>query len=236
MSASTRARQLSPEVFCQAMRPLDDSLQMPISHRRRRLRGVARHGAGAWWDDDGRYGVARGNLAMDVLLIVSTVSRERSNRTMYLIEQGADLGRVIDIAGGQRRGRDPSGIDVYDDVQLAPRPSGLRAVLPKQPFGGAAELQPRAVDQQVHGTGARPRAGHVQAFGSATEHYQPLSAMCSGAARSRPSRVIMEPICLRSAAAPGGTPTAVSAPSRWPPGPKSATAQCMSRRQQPRKS
>ena len=51
-----------------------------------------------------------GNLAINAVLVVSTVSGERRDRTVNLIEQGADLGRVIDIAGGQRRRCKPAGL------------------------------------------------------------------------------------------------------------------------------
>jgi hypothetical protein len=54
-------------------------LQVTVSHRQRRLCSVARHCAGARWDDNGRLGMTRDNLAVDVdaVLIVSTVGGER---------------------------------------------------------------------------------------------------------------------------------------------------------------
>lgn len=48
----------------------------------------------------------------------------------------------------------------------------FRTVTARQVDGalaGAAEFEPRAVDRQVHGTGAWPGANHVQALGPATE-------------------------------------------------------------------
>ncbi len=134
-----------------------------------RLRCVARHGAGARWDDDGRLGIARSDLAEHAVLIVSTVGSERSNRAIHLIEQSADLGGIADVAGGQRRRLDLSGVSIHGDVQLAPRPPCLRAVLLEQPLARAAEFQPCAVHQQLYGTGTWSGANYVQALGPAAQ-------------------------------------------------------------------
>lgn len=105
-----------------------------------------------------------GDLAINVVPVVCTIGSKRRDRAIHLIEQDADLGRVNDIACGQRRRCDLSGVGVYSDVQLAPRALGLHAVLLKQLFAGAVNLQPRAIYQQVHRIGARPRLNHVQAL------------------------------------------------------------------------
>lgn len=91
---------------------LGDDFQVTVSHCRRCLGCVARHGAGARWDDDGRLGVARGNLAEDAVLIGGAVGGERSDWTIDLVEQSADLGGVADVVGGQRRRRDQSSVGV----------------------------------------------------------------------------------------------------------------------------
>ncbi len=62
---------------------LGDGLQVTVSHRRRHLRGVARHGAGAWWDDDGRLGVTHGDIAVDAINVVwSGTARSRPSKAM----------------------------------------------------------------------------------------------------------------------------------------------------------
>ncbi len=113
---------------------LGNDLQVPVSHRRRRLGCVARHGAGAWRDDDGRLGMTCGDLAMDAVLIVSPVGGERGDRAIHLIEQGPDLRGIVDVAGGQRSRRDLPGVGVHGDVQLAPIPACLRSMFLEQPF------------------------------------------------------------------------------------------------------
>ncbi len=78
--------------------------------------------------------MTRGDLAVDAVLIVGAVGGERGNRAIHLIEQGADLGRIVDVAGGQRGRRNLPGVGVHGNVQLAPRPPCFRAVLLEQPF------------------------------------------------------------------------------------------------------
>src|SRR3954454_17111756 len=57
------------------------------------------------------------------------------------------------------------------DVELAPGPAPLRAMLLDQPLPGPAELQTRAVHQQVHrfGIAVRPRPPHLQALRPAAQ-------------------------------------------------------------------
>ncbi len=45
-----------------------------------------------------------------------------------MIEQGADLGTIISIVGGQQGGDDLPGAGVHAEVQLAPGPARLGAV------------------------------------------------------------------------------------------------------------
>ena len=87
---------------------------------RRRGRGrIARHGAGAWWHDHGSIGMA-GDLAVDAALVMRAIGGEGDNWTGDLLEQGADLGSVRDVAAGRCRRDDPSGVGVRADVQLSP--------------------------------------------------------------------------------------------------------------------
>src|SRR3954465_5339646 len=85
-----------------------------------------------------------------------------------------------------------------------PGPAPLGAVLLAQPLARAVELQPRAVDQQVHGAGiaagaatrtvaARLRPRHLQRLGPAAQGGG-VRAVWSGTARSSPSRPMTEPI------------------------------------------
>jgi hypothetical protein len=69
------------------------------------------------------------NLAVDAVLVVSAIAGERDDRTIDLVEQGADLRAAIDIIGGQCRGDDRPRVGIDADVQFAPRPAPARAVL-----------------------------------------------------------------------------------------------------------
>jgi hypothetical protein len=66
-----------------------------------------------------------------------------------LVEQGLDLGSVIDVAVGQDGSDNPAGHRVEADVQFAPGTPPAGAVLLDQPLARAAELQPGTVNQQV---------------------------------------------------------------------------------------
>jgi len=81
------------------------------------------------------------------------------------------LRAVVDIFGGQQGGNDLSGAGVHAKVQLTPRPTQLGAVLLMQPLARAAQLQPRAVHQQVQGfgTGAGVWPWHLQRHGPAAQ-------------------------------------------------------------------
>jgi len=66
-----------------------------------------------------------------------------------LIEQGANLGAVVDLLCRQHRRDDLPGVGIQADVQLPPGPARLGAVFLDQPLARAAELQAGAVHQQV---------------------------------------------------------------------------------------
>ena len=76
---------------------------------------------------------------------------------------------------GQRGSHDLAGVGIQADVELAPRPPHLGAVLLDQPLAWPAQLQPRAVHQEVHrfavisriGAAALPR--HLQRRGPAAQ-------------------------------------------------------------------
>src|SRR4051794_28624831 len=54
-------------------------------------------------------------------------------------------------------------------LHLAPGPAPSRAMLLDQPLARAAQLQARAVHQQVHGLGAGPWSWDLQGLGSAAQ-------------------------------------------------------------------
>src|SRR3954451_16761058 len=177
MVASAQARRLYPDAFCQPIRPLS-----AISWRWRSrwvgaLSAVWLGTAVARWHDDGRFGVTLGDAGVDAVLVVSAITRERGHRSRHLVEQGANLGAIIGIMGGQHRGDDLAGVGVHAEMELSPRPPRAGAMLLDQPLAGPAQLQPRAVHQQVHRlsivpivrSAARPWAGHLQGGGPAAQ-------------------------------------------------------------------
>src|SRR5215212_7946042 len=77
------------------------------------------------------------------------------------------------VASARHRCDDPAGVGVHAEMELLPGPARAAAVLLGQPLAGPAELQARAVHQQVHGFGsgpaaARPWPRHLQRLGPAT--------------------------------------------------------------------
>ena len=104
--------------------------------------------------------MAFGDRAVHVLPVVSTVAGERGDRARDLVEQGPDPGAVVRLAAGQLHGFDPPGAGFHAQVQLAPGAARPGAVLLGQPLAGPAQLQARAVQQQVHRPGPRGRPRH----------------------------------------------------------------------------
>src|SRR3954447_22756190 len=159
---------------------LGDELQVAVPPRRRGLGRGAGHGGRARRNDDDRLGMALGHVGVNALLVVRAVRREGGDRVRDWVQQGADLGGVVFVAVGQGGGHDPAGLGVHAEMELPPRPAPLGAVLLDQPRARAVELQPRAVDQQVHGAGiaasaairtvaARLRPRHLQRLGPAAQ-------------------------------------------------------------------
>src|SRR3954463_7169966 len=150
---------------------LGNELQVLIPLGRRRLGRRARHSRGARRHDDPSTGMALGDAGVDSFLIVRPVARNRGERCRDLVEQGADLGAIIGIVGRQLRRDDPARVGIHPDVQLAPGSASSRAVLLDQPLARAAQLQARAVHQQVHrlGSAVRPRPRHLQGLGPAAQ-------------------------------------------------------------------
>src|SRR5271165_6215211 len=92
ISASTKARQLYPEAFCQPMRPCS-AITCRCRSRRcgRRLGRLARHRIRPMWHGDRGIGMAGGELAVDAVLVVCAGAGERSDGIVNLVEQGTDL-------------------------------------------------------------------------------------------------------------------------------------------------
>src|SRR3954465_13743269 len=178
---------------------LGDELQVAVPLRRRRLGRGAGHGGRARRNDDVRARVALGHGGVNALLVVRAVRRGGGDRVRDLVQQGADLGGVVFVAVGQGGGHDPAGLGVHAEMELPPRPAPLGAVLLDQPLARAVELQPRAVDQQVHGAGIAASAAPApspRGFGRGTSSVSARRhrVVWSGTARSSPSRPMTEPI------------------------------------------
>jgi len=146
---------------------LGDVLEVAVPLRGCGLGRVARHGTCARRDDDGRVRMALGDAGVNAIPVVGAVAGERRHRARDLIEQGTGLRRVVHVLAGQRASHDPAGAGVHAQMQRPPRPACRRPVLLKQPLALAAQLQARAVHQQVHGLAAStgigvPRPRHVQ--------------------------------------------------------------------------
>src|SRR4051812_3124316 len=111
-----------------------------------------------------------GDSALDASLIVSSISDEGGEWSWDLVEQGLDLGAIIDIATGQLRREDLPGPSIDSDVQLAPGPAPSGAVFLDQPLAGPTQPQACAVDQQVNGSsGAWTWPWHLQVFGPSAQ-------------------------------------------------------------------
>ena len=74
------------------------------------------------------------DAGVDSVLVISTVAGERGHHARDLIQQGADLGTVVDLLGRERGGDDLTAAGIQADVQLSPRPADLGAVLLQQPL------------------------------------------------------------------------------------------------------
>src|SRR5215469_8517723 len=60
------------------------------------------------------------DLAVDAVPIVRSITCERSDGIVNLVQQRSDLRAVIEIIGGQRRRDDSARVGIDTDVQLAP--------------------------------------------------------------------------------------------------------------------
>jgi hypothetical protein len=97
-----------------------------------------------------------GDSLVNAVLIVRAVSREGRQGIGELVEQRVNPRSVIAFFLGQLDRDDFAALAIDTDMQFAPGPAAGRAVLFNQPFAGAAELQARAVHQQMQRTGSKP--------------------------------------------------------------------------------
>ena len=101
--------------------------------------------------------------------VIGAIAQEAVDRLDNLVEQGADLRSVIDVATGQRSRDDPAAPCGQADVQLLPGTPLLRAVFLDQPLARPAQLQPGGVNQQVDRPAARVRSGwQARSLGAAS--------------------------------------------------------------------
>src|SRR4051794_29475204 len=112
---------------------------------------AARHRRGTGRDDNVRHwiGLVAGNRLVHWLAVIRTIRRYGRNFAFNLPEQHRDLTSVVSGIVGQRAGDDLASVGIDGEMQLAPGP-GRPAVLLLNPLTLAEELQPGAVDHQVH--------------------------------------------------------------------------------------
>ncbi len=87
--------------------------------------------------------------------VMAAVIQEKVDRVSDPVEQGLDPGGVIDVTVGQDGSDDPAAHRIEADMQFAPRAPLAGAMFLNQPFTGAAQLQSRAVHQQVDRSASR---------------------------------------------------------------------------------
>ncbi len=109
----------------------------------------------------------RGNPGVDVVPVVGSIAGEGRHVPVDLVEQRPHPRAVIGLLVGQRRRDDPPGVGIGGKMELAPPAPRPCAVLFHKPLAGSAELQSRAVHQQVHGLAPRTRTRHLQRLGPA---------------------------------------------------------------------
>src|ERR687894_3195898 len=107
---------------------------MLVAPRRRGLGRRARHGTGTWRHNYRRLGMARGDLAVNIVPVIRAVAGGRGDRTVDPVEQGTDLRAIAGILVGQHRRDDPPGAGIHADVELSPGPAPAGAALLGQPL------------------------------------------------------------------------------------------------------
>src|SRR4051812_9022556 len=129
--------------------------------------------------------MAPADASVHAILIVRPVARDRGYRARDLVEQGADLVTVVNLAARQRCGDDLARVGIHTEVQCPPGPALAGTVLLDQPLAGPTQLQPCAVHRQMHGLGiapctgvTRPWPGHLQGRVTPMQGAMPSPCIC----------------------------------------------------------
>ena len=117
--------------------------------------GWSQHGSLAWRNDESDVRISDENGVENMGSVVCSVAHERSWRIVQLLQQWLDMRSVVDFLVGQVKGDDLTIVRVDADMKFAPGSALRSSVLFKQPFARAAQLQPRAVDDQMQLTCSR---------------------------------------------------------------------------------
>ncbi len=124
---------------------LGDALEVTISLGRCSFSRSAQHRRAARRHNHCRFRVTVGNASVNTILVIGAISGDRAQRAGELIEQGANLSRVVDLFAGQHHSDNLTGIGIHTKVQLPPRPIPPGAMLLDQPLARTAQLQAGAV-------------------------------------------------------------------------------------------
>lgn len=100
-------------------------------------------------DDHRDVARARGDSVVGRCAIIGAIGRDAANPGVDLVEQRSDLRRISDIVLGQGRCHDHPGLSIHGQMQFSPGTPRSHTVLFLQPFAGAKDFQPGAVDQQM---------------------------------------------------------------------------------------
>jgi hypothetical protein len=128
--------------------------------------------------------------------VVRTVRRQGSNRAWDLVEQRADQGSVTVLGGRSFRGEDLTTVGIDRQLQLAPGPARLSAVLLELPFTDPEHSEAGAFDHHVNRPGGLLQGGRDAQVGAAAgDLVQPLAGIgrpCLGAEPQRRLQLIYE--------------------------------------------
>src|SRR3954453_3512239 len=183
-----------PVAFCHPMRPLS---RISWTWRSRCVGAASAPALGAAVErggmttSTGGSGLVVGHGPVDGLTIVRPVRDHRTEGARDLLEQRADLGGVALLVGGQLAGEDLASAALHREVQLPPGAFPTLALLLRQPFARAEDLQPGRIDHHVHRPATRPRLRQSLL-------YENVANLCSaeyqraGPGRSR-QRVVYDP-------------------------------------------
>jgi hypothetical protein len=136
-----------------------------------------------------------GDIGVNAILIIGSISDDRGQRAGDLIEQPANLRRIVHPFVGQRFSNDLAGAGIYTEVKLPPRPARLGAMLFDQPLARARTASGRCCLSVSAGAALSPAAVLLNCGrGTANVAERPLSVVRSGTRNVRPSRLMIEPI------------------------------------------